>query len=134
MSDLPAPIDDRDDLVLDTPPGGIIADTSAPTVDLKDVIEEIAPQGEKVEAKKLVDETFTILRARPFESSFRGQAHAYFVVGELKKDKKLFNTVLGGGAVTDTLDLWARQGMSNPLRVTLRFVKGGKYKGYYTLE
>lgn len=134
MSDIPAPDDDRKDVLANIPRGGFNADMSLPPLELKEIMEEIAPVGEQIPAEELIDKTFTIVRARPVESSYGGQTHFYFTVGQLEKEGTLFNTVLGGGAVLDVLDAWSRVRRMEPLRCTLKWNTGGKYKGYYTLE
>jgi len=112
----------------------IVHDAELQPVRLKDVLEEFAPSGEKVKAESIINQEFMIVRARPFESRYPGQTHAWFVVGKFTKSGKLFNTVLGGAAVVDVLDGWARAARTQPLIVTLRWNEGGKYGGYYTLE
>lgn len=113
---------------------GFMGNADKKAVPLSDVLDEIAPTGVTIEAKDLVGKTFEIVRARPFESRFPGQDYAYFLVGYIPAEDLLFNTVIGGGACIEILDLWARQGRDEPLAVTLQWIEGGKYRGYYTFE
>lgn len=113
---------------------GFIADMERKKIKLSEIMDEVAPTGVKLPTDNVVGRTFTIIRARAFESSFQEQTHAYFVVGYDDEEDLLFNTVLGGAAVVDILDLWAAQGRREPIEVKLVWNEGGKYKGYYTLE
>ena len=110
------------------------ADVKIEPVKLGEVIDRYAPTGEKIEASELVGKEFTILRARAFNSRFEGQSHAYFVVGILEEDQKMYNTVFGGAAVVELLDQFIKAGFDRPLTVTLTLNEGGRYGRYYTLE
>jgi len=113
---------------------GFNADRSLPGVKLADILDQFAPIGVKLPADEVVNREFEIVRARPFESSYDQQDHAYFVVGYDPGDDLLFNTTLGGSAVVELLDLWSAANRAEPLIVKLVWNEGGKYKGYYTLE
>lgn len=88
-------------------------------------------RGTPIDAQDLVGKTFDILRAKKQESSFEGQDHFWFCIVRPVDTDENYETVLGGGAVIEVLDAYAKSGLNNPLRVTLDFVKGGKFKGYY---
>lgn len=94
----------------------------------------IGLRGTPIGAKELVGTTFDILRARAFDSNFPGQGHAWYCVIRPIETDELFSVVLGGGAVVEILDAFAKSGMTQPLRVTLGWKDGGKFSGYYTLE
>lgn len=94
----------------------------------------IGLRGTPISAKDLVGTTFDILRAKQFESSFKDQGHAWYCVVRPAETDELFSVVLGGGAVVEILDAFAKSGMIQPLRVTLGWKDGGKFGGYYTLE
>jgi hypothetical protein len=111
-----------------------VADKAQPAVSLTKVLQEMGLSGPRVPADQLVDTTFTILRAKPFQSSFSEDAHAWFCVCQAKDDGEVFTTVLGGQAVVDILDALVATGMTNPLEVTLRQVSGGRFGRYYVLE
>ena len=112
----------------------IASDTSLQSVRLKDIRDEVAPQGEQIPAENLVDRPFQILRGKAFGSRFSTDAHAYFVVGVLTDTGELFNTVLGGQAVVEVLDAWSAMARGERLEVVLHKIEGGKYGKYYVLE
>lgn len=134
MSDKDAPLQEEQIYQQELPGQGFEANLTLPSMPLKDIIDDIAPSGVKVSAESLIGETFTLVRAKTFLSRFSGQHHCYYVVGCDEKTGELFNTVLGGSAVVDVLDALTRAKRSEPISVTLNWVKGGQYKGYYTLE
>jgi len=113
---------------------GIQADPNLKPLKLRDILDEVAPMGERKLAEDLIGCEFEIVRARPFVSRFPTQDHAWFVVGATVPNGELFNTVLGGSAVVEILDAWSKTGRSEPLVVTLGWVQGGRYGGYYVLE
>lgn len=106
-------------------------------IPLLDVLKEMGLSGPRVPAEQLVDQTFTILAAKPFGSAYDDNAHAYFCVCMDVVTRETFTTVLGGQAVVDILDALAAQNFQAPLTATLRRVAQGKYAakgGYYSLE
>jgi hypothetical protein len=90
--------------------------------------------GTPIEAVKLVDTTFDILRAKSFESSFEKQDHAWYCIVRPVGQDEVFAVTLGGAAVVEVMDAFAQTGETRPLRVTLRYHEGGKYNGYYSFE
>lgn len=114
--------------------GHFLPDQNAEPVSMKDVREQAGLPTEQIAAEDLVDRSFLILAAKPFDSSFKAQDHAYYCVIRLDGESKNVATVLGGAAVVETLDVLIRTGLNRPLQVTLRHVQGGKYGGYYTVE
>ncbi len=127
MSDTPAP-------KVSARRYAIASDPALQSVRLKDIRDEVAPQGEQIPAENLVDRPFQILRGKAFGSRFQEQSHAYFIVGVLTDSGELFNTVLGGQAVVEVLDAWSDMGRGERLEVVLHKVEGGKYGKYYVLE
>lgn len=111
-----------------------VADKAQPALSLTKVLQEMGLSGPRVPAEQLVDTTFTILRGKPFQSSFQEDAHAWFCVCKAKDGGEVFTTVLGGQAVVDILDALVATGLTNPLEVTLRQVSGGRFGRYYVLE
>lgn len=111
-----------------------VADQAREAVSLAAVLQEMGLSGARVPAEQLVDTTFTILRAKPFASSFAADSHAWFCVCRAKDGGDVFTTVLGGQAVVDILDALVATGMTNPIEVTLRQVSGGRFGRYYVLE
>jgi hypothetical protein len=91
-------------------------------------------RGTPITAEELVNKTFDILRAKKQDSSFEGQDHFWFCIVRPVGQDELFEVVLGGGAVIEILDAYAESGIQNPMRVTLDFKTGGKFKGYYTFK
>ena len=111
-----------------------VANEAQPVISLEKVLSEMGISGPRVAAEQLIDQTFIILRAKAFQSSYNEQAHAWFCVCKDKETGVVFTTVLGGMAVVDILDALVTTGMRNPLEVTLRRVAKGRYGRYYVLE
>lgn len=111
-----------------------VSDKAMPVVRLSNLLQEMGLAGPRIPAEQLVGTTFTILRGKPFQSSFQSDAHAWFCVCRSKDTQDVFTTVLGGQAVVDILDALVATGMSNPLEVTLQWKEGGNFSGYYVLE
>ncbi len=101
---------------------------------LAGILQEMGLSGPRIPASELVDRTFIITGAKPFESSFKGGEHAWFCVCVDPELGEVFTTVLGGLAVVDIIDALAKAGLSAPLQVTMRQVQGGRYGRYYVLE
>lgn len=112
----------------------LIANPDSQSVRYADIVKQMMLSGVPISAKQLVDSTFTIIRARQFESSFKEDSHAYFCVIKPEDSPEIYSVVLGGGAVVEVLDAIIASGFSNPLTVTLRFKEGGKFNGYYFFE
>jgi len=111
-----------------------IADKTQPTVSLTKLLTDMGLAGVRVPASELIDRKFLIIRAKPFQSAYNEEAHAWFCVCIDPDVNEVFTTVLGGKAVVDILDALTATGIDNPLEVTLRQVKGGRYGKYYVLE
>ncbi len=112
----------------------IIADPGQAPVVLGDVLKQMGMRGIPISAKELVDQTFVILRAKQFESSFATQDHAWFCLVKLEGSDDLYQTVIGGGAGVEILDAYAQSENSAPLQITLRWNEGGRFGGYYSFE
>ena len=103
--------------------------------DLAKAREELGLVGPHMKAGDLVGETFDILSAKPFKSTYEGQDRLpFFCNCRALEDEEHFTTVLGGAQPTEVIQSYIDAGGDRPLRVTLRFVKGGAYKGYYVIE
>jgi hypothetical protein len=122
------------DLVEMPPQRSYIADKTQPTVSLTKLLNDMGLAGVRVPASELIDRKFLIIRAKPFQSAYNEEAHAWFCVCIDPDVNEVFTTVLGGKAVVDILDALTATGIDNPLEVTLRQVKGGRYGKYYVLE
>lgn len=94
----------------------------------------IGLRGTPISAQELIGKTFDILRAKRFDSSFEKQSHAWYCVIRPVDTDELYSVVLGGGAIVEIIDAFAKSGMTQPLRFTLGWSESGKYSGYYTLE
>jgi len=115
-------------------PHVIITDPDVTPVILEDVVREMGMSGPKVPAEQLVDHTLTILRAKPFMSSFDEEREAWFCVVRDHETNAQVTTVIGGQACTEILDAYAASGATAPLTVVLRKVDGGRYGRYYQFE
>ena len=105
-----------------------------PVLSLSRALAEMGISGRRVTAEQLVDQTFTILRAKAFASRFQEGTHAYFCVCQPQGGGEVFTTVLGGRAVVDVLDAFFATGLTNPLEVRLSEIEGGRFGRYYVLE
>lgn len=112
----------------------LVADHTLEPLDWAQFAKSVGLRGTPIKAEELVGKVFDILRAKQQESSYEGQEHFWFCIVRPVGQDELFETVLGGGAVMEILDAYAKSGLMNPLRVTLDFIKGGKFKGYYQFK
>lgn len=112
----------------------ITTQADAQPLDWSQFAKQAGLRGTPIKAEELVNMTFDILRAKRQESTFEGQEHFWFCIIRPVGQDELFETVLGGGAVMEVLDAYAASGYTSPLRVTLDFKAGGKFKGYYTFK
>lgn len=111
----------------------IAAPDETPVV-LQDVLRELGIAGPRIPADQLKGKTFTIVRAKPFMSSFAEDKQAYFCVIVLEGDSTPYTTVLGGQAVVDVIQAYILSGGNKPLTVTLDFIEQGRWAGYYQLS
>lgn len=109
-------------------------DAKKPPLTVKQVKESMGVAATQVKAESLRDQTFTIMRMKPFESSLGEGGIAYYCDVVLQKTKQLVGVVLGGQGVVEFLSLYERSGHSEPLTVTLVQKAGGKFSRYYVLE
>lgn len=112
----------------------IIASPKAPVVVYGDYVRRAGLAGTPTTAEALVNQTFDILRAKPFDSAFEAQDHAWYCVVRPVDSDELFSVTLGGQAVVEVLDVFSQSNENGALRVTLRYKTGGKYSGYYYFE
>jgi len=115
-------------------PKAFHAPAGAPARTLADVKDEYGLDYPQVKAETLIDETFTLLSAKPFDSRFPGQEKAYWCVCRDEDTGELFATVLGGSAVVEVIEQLIAAGLEQPVAMTLRQQSGGKYGRYYTVE
>lgn len=112
----------------------IVANPNTDPLVWSEFAKSIGLRGTPISAQELIGRTFDILRAKQFESSFKEQSHAWYCVVRPVEQDELFSVVLGGGAIVEILDAFAKSGMDRPLRFSLGWKDGGKFSGYYTLE
>lgn len=124
----------KKDTQTQTLPDNFTADEMNEPIGISELLAQTGALSEMVKAELLKDETFFIIAMNPFESRFEGQGHAYHCICKETLDGDYFRTVLGGTAIVRHLDAICEMGLTNPIRVTLKFIDGGKYGGYYTLE
>lgn len=100
-----------------------------------EILEQMGLAGEPVPAETLVDKTFTILRAKQFESKYDQPERPYFCVVKPVDSSSPISVVLGGGACVEVITAYALSGNTAPLKVTLRFKENaGVHDGYYYFE
>ena len=104
---------------------------SAKSIDEINADQHLTPP--HVKPLDLVDTTFVLVSAKQFESSYAGQDHAYFCTC-LDMGGKPFTTVLGGMTFVEFMDKFTALDLQQPVKVTLGFVKQGKYGGYYVIS
>lgn len=131
-----------------------IGDT--PVVSWKQVAERLNPQGVPIEAKQMIDQTFTVIRMKPYASQFKGVRDVVYWVVAVTDDGQMVNFTLGGQAVCDVLDViqtmideykdaynhgdvgrmkeLEQQGATSFFRFTLKWNEGGQAGGYYYFE
>lgn len=112
----------------------ILPDLAKTPVKWSDIKAAMGLAYEPIKAADLVDQSFVILRAKPFASSFKEQGKAYFCVVQIQPDGEKRQTVLGGSAVVEVLEALAERDFDTPIEFTLKFNDGGQFSGYYTLE
>lgn len=103
-------------------------------IDIGNILADTGEAAELIPAEKLKGETFYIIRMNRFKSRFQGQEYAFHCICSEIIGDDFFRTVLGGEAVVRHLNLICELGLTNPVRVTLKFLEGGRYGGYYVLE
>ena len=112
----------------------IVTQSDAEPLDWSQFARQAGLRGTPITAEEMVDMTFDIMRAKSFGSSFEGQDHVWFCIVRPIEQDELFEVSLGGQAVVEILDAYAKSGHNNPLRVKLAYKKGGKFSVYYTFE
>jgi hypothetical protein len=115
-------------------PFTLAIDKTAEPVDMSYIATQMGISGPRVPAESLVGQTFVILGAKAYQSSFADDRRVYFCVCKDEHTGEIFTTSLGGAAVVDILDSLAAAGINRPVRGTLANNEGGKYGHYYTFE
>ena len=111
--------------------GQFITDPQAEPVTYDDVLAAMGMSGERIAAADLVGTTFTIIRAKPYVSSFDHSRRAYFCSIRLDGETEERTTTLGGKAIVDVIDEVIGLGVVSPLRVTLARMDGEKETDRY---
>lgn len=122
-----AQVEERNDWLLDTYDNA---------VDLSELKKQYDIEYPHVKANEIVGQTFIIVGAKTFPSSFEGQDYdPYFVTCFDEANEEYFTTVLGGEQPSKLLSTLIALDVNVPPRVTLNFHEGsGKFGGYYTLD
>ncbi len=105
-------------------------------IDLSQAKKDLGLEHPIVPARSLDGETFLLIGAKPFESSYENQEeNPYFCDCFNEADEEYFSVVLGGAQPVEIISRYIAAGAPVPIRVTLNFHEGkGKYVGYYTLD
>ena len=110
------------------------APKDAKPIKLRDALVEMDLIGPHMKAEELKGETFSIYRAKPFQSMGGEDERAYFCHCVDLKNGEIFTTTLGGRAVVELLELYFKHGPGAPIQVTLNWNEGGAFGGYYTID
>lgn len=87
-----------------------------------------------IKSKELVDRPFFLLKGRTMESQFPGQPYIWRVLIAMSDTGEIVATIFGQAAVVETLDAIANSDITNRIECTLKYITGGSYGGFYTLE
>ncbi len=93
---------------------------------------DLGPVNVKLET--LIDKTFDLIAFRKMESNIVDQEYYYFTLCHDFTDDEMFTVSMGCNQLMELLDRIEEQGIISPVRITLRFLKQGKYGGYYVPE
>jgi len=102
-------------------------DLTKPPKRLLDVLEEIAPEGEKVKLEDFLGQDIVFHTLRVFEGEYGVAAFVVFT----DRNGVLFNTIVGQQVLLAKL-LTVAQHL--PVTATIIKQEGGKYGGYYDFE
>ena len=103
----------------------------AKPVDLEKLIREYELGVPHMKAEELVGEKFTIVGLSRVQSDLPGPGYYYFCECVDLEEKEAFTTTLGGQVLLELFDAILEKGVKEPFTVTLDFVKGGQFEGYY---
>jgi len=111
----------------------VIANPSLQPITYTDAHEQTGGALLPVSASELIDKTFVIYRAKPFNSTFENGGVAYFCTIRIGDEEDYKTVVIGGKACVDFLHTYARAGFTQPLQVTLKMTnpEAGKAQYYY---
>lgn len=113
----------------------VIANPSLTPVSYKDASDATGGGIAPMSASELVDKSFVIYHAKPFNSTFEGGGVAYFCKIRVEGEEEIKSVVIGGKVCVDFLHTYARAGFANPLLVTLRLTQKDESKDpYYIFE
>lgn len=87
-----------------------------------------------MKAEELVGEKFTIVGMTRVQSDLPGPGYYYFCECIDLKEKEAFTTTLGGQVILELFDAIIEKSVKEPFTVTLDFVKGGQFDGYYIIR
>jgi len=112
----------------------MFADMEKKPINLRKEMEKLGLLARHIKAKDLIGESFIIFKAKPFASKFDTANTPYFCHCTDLKHQEVWTTTLGGQAVTEVLKNYIALELGKPIIVTLGFIEGGAYDGYYTIE
>lgn len=112
----------------------MFADMNVKPVDLKKEMEKMGLIAQHIKAKQLIGETFIIFKAKPFNSRFDTENEPYFCHCTDVNHTEVWTTTLGGQAITELLKAYIDKGPGKPIKITLGWVEGGAYDGYFVFE
>lgn len=99
--------------------GQFIADPTADAVSYDEIMVQMGYAGERVQAADIVGRSFTLLRAKPYNSSFDAEKQVFFCVIKLDGEQEENTVSLGGVAIVEAINDLLSLGMVNPVHVTL---------------
>lgn len=110
-----------------------VASEDKPIV-LRDEMEALGLLAPHIQAKELIGQTFIIFKAKTFPGMGDPNRPPYFCHCTDLKKEEVWTVVLGGQAVTEVLTGYIATGLNKPIQVTLGWVEGGAYGGYFVFE
>lgn len=109
------------------------APTAKPT-DLAKLMAEYELGVPHMKAEELIGEKFTVVGMNRVQSDLPGVGYYYFCECIDLKEKEAFTTTLGGQVIVELFDAILEKGVKEPFTMTLDFVKGGQFEGYYIIR
>ena len=125
MTDKPVYQDQKE--IIESEIGITKIDLELAPVPIKDILDELMPEGESVKAEEFVDQEIVIHTVRFFVGQFGAAAFVVFT----DDNGVLFNFILGQKIVLPKL---AAVRTRLPVKATLRKVEGGQFGEYYDIE
>lgn len=109
-------------------------DPTAKPTDIEKLIRDYELGVPHMKAEELVGERFTIIGLSRVQSDLPGPGYYYFCECIDLEEKEAFTTTLGGQVLIELFDAILEKGVKEPFTVSLDFVKGGQFEGYYVFR